>query len=311
MSKNQLRKLNFYFSIINLLKQTSNLKLIQNKLNISKQNLNYYIRRLKEKGIIKSKGYGFWELTEKSKNLTNHSNFLPKDFIRGHAYVWKIKFPKEIRGWENRIEILRKNNINFKLVGAKLNTPRIKALGRKVWLCNENLRIYEKKDKSYYGSNSIESKKQAFEELMQIVRVIENKLKIKLKPLIFESVKEHYSLIKNDLAIEHNKKGIILRISDEDGEWLLIDDSLEQGGELENVGKKSLVTNNKMQRWWNEHKATNFDVTPNFILNSLAGLIQVQSMNAENIIKHQNVLDEMLITMKKIQESLHEKNNKG
>ena len=49
------------------------------------------------------------------------------------------------------------------------------------------------------------------------------------------------------------------------------------------------------------------EVTPTFLMESIGGLIQVQQMNADNIIKHQRVLDEMLITLKLIQNNLETK----
>lgn len=136
------------------------------------------------------------------------------------------------------------------------------------------------------------------------MRVLERKLGVLIKPEHIYFKKEHYALIKNDLAIEHNQKGEIVRVSDELGEWLLIDDSLGEGGELENVGKKAYQTNIPMQKWWNDQKETGFKVTPSFITESLAGIVQVQQMNADNIVKHQKVLDEMLITLKQIRDNL-------
>ena len=65
-----------------------------------------------------------------------------------------------------------------------------------------------------------------------------------------------------------------MRIKDENGdEWLLIDDSLGEGGELETIGKKAYKTNPQLQKWWNEHKNTKFQVTPTFVLNGLNKLI--------------------------------------
>ena len=304
-SKKTTKKYNFYLTITNELKDKTNLTNIQKKLNISKQNLNYYLRQLKKKGFVYSKGYGWYELTEKGKNPTKYDIFLNKDSIRGHAYVWNVELPKKIKDWDKRLNIIKQKNINYKLVGALKTTPRIKALGRKVWLCNDHIRIFDIEKSSYYGKDAIESKKNSTLQLCRIIQVLENKLGFYFKPLNFEVRKEHYALIKNDLAIEHNKKGIILRIKDENNEeFLLIDDSLGQGGELENIGKKAFKTNIPMQKWWIENKDTNFKVTPNFILKSLGGLIQTQQMNADNIIKHQKVLDEMLKTLIKIQEKL-------
>ena len=272
----------FYFSIISSLKQSTNLTKIQEKLNISKQQLNYYLRELKKKGFISNKGYGWWELTKKGKNPTEYGIFLNKDSIRGHAYVWNVILKKKPKDWNKRIEILKNKNINHKLVGAMKNIPRIKALGRKVWLCNDHLRIFDMEKSSYYGEDAIESKKNALLQVFRIIQVLENKLGFYLKDVKIDFRKEHYALIKNDLAIDHNQKGIILRIKDENGdEFLLIDDSLSMGGELENVGKKAFQTNIPMQKWWIDNKKNNFEVTPTFILNGFNKLTNAVSSNQQ------------------------------
>jgi biotin operon repressor len=283
--KNQPIKKDFYLTILNALKQTTNLSKIRKDLSISKQNLNYYLRRLKKEGLVENDSYGSWRLTKESKNPSNHRKLLRKDSIRGHGVVVTISFP-EIKGWENRINILKSKGIHFKLVGAKETTPRIKILGRKVWLCNKSIRIYDKPDESYYGLNAIQSRVLAFNEFKKIVSILENKLGIKLNPSDIQFKKEHFALIKNDLAIEHNQKGDILRVADDSGEWLVVDDSLGQGGELETIGKKALVTNVPMQKWWNDMKETKFEVTPKFILNSINQVTQNQMMFNQNIESH-------------------------
>jgi predicted transcriptional regulator len=276
------KKENFYLPIINFLKTSTNLTKLQEKLNIPRQNLNYYLRELKKRGIIEQKGKGWYELIKGCKNSTKYGKLLVKDSIRGHAYVLEVKLQKEIKDWDKRIEILKNKKVNYKLVGAKLDIPRIKVLGRKVWLCKDHLRIFDKKDMSYYGNNAKESRNKAISELKLIVGILEKKLGVLIKPSDIYIRKEHYALIKNDLAIEENKKGNIWRISDEYGEWLLIDDSLEQGGELENVGKSSYKINIPMQKWWNDNKRTNFEVTPTFLMESLNKVIQVQKVEVEN-----------------------------
>jgi len=259
-SKNSTKKNDFYLSILSYLKYSTNLKKLRNKLNLSKQQLNYYLRRLKKKGLIKNTSYGLWELTKQSKNSTKYEIPLSKDISRGHAYIINIYPEKLPKNWKNRLKIIKNKNINYKLVGAKQTTPRIKILGRKIWLCNNHIRIFDKKDQSYYGINAIESKKQAYWEFYKIINTLENKLGFSLKPYEFNWKKEHYALIKNDLAIQENQNGNIMRISDQTGEWLLIDDSLEKGGELETIGKKSLPNNIKLQKWWNDWKNNNFDI---------------------------------------------------
>jgi biotin operon repressor len=292
MSKKSTGKNNFYLSVLNTLKDTTDLTKIREKLGISKQNLNYYLRELKKKQLIMNRSDGRWELVKSSKNLTKYGSFLPKDFIRAHAYIIEVKLPK-IEKWEKRIEILEEKKINYKLVGALKQTPRIIVMNRKVWLCNDHLRIFDKKNESYYGDHAIEGRKQAFWTFFKIIKIIENKFGILIRPFNFEWRKEHYSFIKNDLAIDQNQKGIIWRISDESGEWLLIDDSLGEGGELENTGKEAFMTNPKMQKWWNEEKETNFEVGPKFILKVMNGIQQNQLIYSENIKTHIKAIQDL------------------
>lgn len=277
-------KTNFYLSILNELKISTNLSSIQEKLKISKQQLNYFLVKLKKGNYIIQKGRGWYEVN-KSKNLTNYDSFLSKDTIRGHGFVWKINIPK-IKDWENRIEVLKKNNIHFNLVGAKENTPRIKVLGRKVWLCNGSIRVFDKGGSSYFGTNAVESRNSALNEIKLIIGVLMRKLNIYINPSSIHIQKNHYALIKNDLAIEENKRGNIIRISDEDGEWLLVDDSNEEGGELENVGKKAFTTNIPMSKWWNNQKETNFQVTPTFVLESLNKLTNITAQNQIQLLEY-------------------------
>lgn len=313
-SKNMTKKKNFYLPILNLLNETTNLTKIQNTLGISKQNLNYYLRQLKRKGIIINSSSGSWEVLKDSKNMTKYGELLSKDTIRGHAYVIDLKLPKEIKGWDDRIEILKKKDIHFKLVGALKDIPRIKALGRKVWLCKDKIKIFDTPESSYYGVNAIESRKLAFYEFKKIINVISNKLGIKLNPIDLDWRKEHLAFIKNDLAIEENRRGNIIRISDEFGEWLIVDDSMEKGGELENIGKKSLVTNIHMQKWWNENKETNFGVGAKFtlegfgkvqdalqkltdnmlILTNQVGILKEENTRLKNQLNVKNPLDNQL-----------------
>jgi predicted transcriptional regulator len=301
ISKNSTSKKNFYLLVLGCLKESTNLSKIIKELSISKQQLNYYLRGLKKQGFIYDKGNGWWELTPKGKNPTKYGNFYEKDSIRGHAYVWNVKITKEIKNWYRRIEILEKNKINYVLVGTLKNIPRIKILGRKIWLCNDHFRIFDIEKSSYYGKDAIESRNNSALQVLRIIQGLESKLGVSLKPYQYEFRKEHYALIKNDLAIDHNNKGIIVRIKDENNEeFLLMDDSLEEGGELENVGKKAYKTNIPMQKWWIDQKNTNFKVTPTFLLENLNKLTQVQLIEQQNkaeysrdLVQHKNAIKQM------------------
>ena len=322
----------FYLTVFNLLKNGKNPAKIKKELNISKQALNYYLSSLKHSGFIRKIGYGTWEVKVKevkerwlkdplptSKNLKQkvykvptNKNLKQKIEVRGHAFIWSIKLPEEIKNWDKRIEILSKNGIDFKLVGISKKTPRIWIDNKKVWLGNKTITIFE--TGSFYAKNSIDSRKYAVISLIETLKKIERKLNINLHPYMFRPSREHFGLIKNDLAIQCNRNKEKIHIRDDIEEWLLIDDS-EGLGELETIGSKALTRNIQVQNWWNDLKKHNFELTSSKTLemfalsNNLIGQVtQNQLMNAENIKKHQKVLDDMLITLREIRNNLKYRN---
>lgn len=285
---------NFYLSVLELLKQGKNPSAISKELSTSKQKVNYYIRQLKNEGVIQKKGYGTWEVKQVKISGSNTLSQIKE--IRGHAFIWNLKIKKGL----NLKEKLINSNLEYKKVSR--GQLRLFINNKKVWIGNKTITVFE--HLSFYGRNSIESRKYAVVALLEVIHALENKLNINLSPYGIKPKREHYGMIRNDLAIQCNRNNekIVIR-DDKEGEWLWIDDSLGIG-ELETGGTKALVRSKQVQDWWNDKKENGFKVTDTFIMNSLAGLIQVQQMNADNIIKHQKVLDEMLLTLKLIQNDL-------
>jgi len=262
---------NFYFILINLLKQGKNPSAISKTMKVSKQNINYHIRKLKSKGIVQKKGYGTWEV----KNITSNmlSSLPNKKEIRGHAFIWTVKLNKEYN-WE---ELLR--TTKHKLIRSSI--PRLIINNKKIWLGKKTITIYE--NRSFYAINPIESRKYAVVSLLEVLDALQNKLKINLKPYIFKPAREHYGMIKNDLARQYNRQGKKLHIKDDiEGIWLWIDDS-ESLAELET---KNIVRSKQVQNWWNNHKKHDFKVDSDFVLRNMNDLIQDRLFWAEHQKSH-------------------------
>jgi len=261
---------------------------------VSKQKISYYIRKLKEEGLIKKIGYGVWETNFYLNQVANS--------VRGHAFMWKVKNPKRFN-WEN---LTKKRKI--KITKQRNKTIRIILNERKIWLCEKNIIIYE--PESFFGRTSIETKKFAVLRLLKIINKLEENLGISLKHkegYIFKVARQHYSLVKNSLAIQCNENGEKINVYNKEGLWFLIDNSYNLE-EAETVNPNTaMIDNIGVQNYFNSHKETGWKVTPKFTLQTINGLTRTQVMNAENIVKHQRVLDEMLITLKKIQKSLDAK----
>jgi len=305
-SKDVTLKQDFYFTILDLLKKEKNPSQISRELGISKQRVSYYTTRLKKMGYIQKISNGVWEV--KISDLKDASQNQPKQ-IRGHAFIWKVKIPQQIgKNWK---KILINSKIDIKTTKRRIIRAFINK--RKVWFGKNNIIVYE--PHSFYGENSIESRKYAVISLLETLQIISNKIHINLKKMPFTASREHYGLVRNELAKQLNRKGEKLIIRDDlDGEWLWVDDS-ESLGELETGGKgitrDRAFLNKQVQSWWNEQKETGFKITPKFLLEILNGhnnqigqIVQNQEIFDKNISLHQSVLEEIRDAVRELKETM-------
>lgn len=295
---------NFYLTILELLKEGKNPTQISKELNISKQKISYYTTTLKQLGFIEKKGYGVWNILKSKKIDLEHAIKWKDKKIRGHAFIWKVK-SKQF----NWINLLNKNNITYSLVRGY--TPRIFINNQKVWLCKDSIIVYD--NHSFYGSNAIESRKYAVYGLKSILEALSKQLSISLGKYIFRPSREHYGMIKNELARQCNEKGEKIIVKDDlDGEWLWIDDSEGMLGELETGGKgitkDRAGLNLEVQNWWNNHKETNFKVTPTFLLESINQVTQNQLMFNQNFESHIEAIQTLSSAVKELQNEVRRLN---
>lgn len=240
-------KVNFYLTVYYHISQGLNPSQIARKYKCSESKISYYIRALKDNKLIKRVGYGTWKTTE--KQLKNYHkvggqnfNFLKK--VRGHNFQFKIIIPRNIINWDRRIEYLQKNNIPFNLVGNKGSIISINFKNKKIWLCKKSIIIYYPRDMSFFGKSAKESINNSIHELHTLVSQIEGFLGVNLKikgKYLFKVTRNHYALIKNELAGYYINQGKKIEIRTEEGElWALIDNSYNLK-ELEAVNPKTAV----------------------------------------------------------------------
>jgi len=271
---------------------------------ISKQKLHYYLRKLKDEGLIVKKGYGVWE-TNFYSNQVGH-------MVRGHGFMWKVKLHHHFQ-WKN---ILLKKKIPFK--EQKNKTIRIIVNERKIWLGQKNIIIYE--PASFFGRNSIESKKFAVLKLLKLLGVLEAKFGLSLKGkegYTFKVRRQHYALIKNALAIQCNEAGEKIQVYNKEGLWFLVDNSYNLE-EAETVHKDSAMLDNLgIQKYFNSHKDTGFQVTPSFILDYMnkanhlmIGMQKNQMIFDSNMSSHLEVLQNIGKAITELKEEIKKINGK-
>ena len=224
--KKQYQNENFYFNILNLLENGLNLKQISNRLNITKQALNYYIKQLKENNNIQKVGYGTWQVISKEvKKDTMYGKS-----IRSHAFRFKLIPKQEI--YFKILKTLPSKNIEFKQVGINKKTISFKFKKQTIWVCSNNtIDIIFRSGESFYSNSAKQGYSKAFYKALNLAYSLQNKLNIDLSywkgNFKLKVLKQHYSLIKNELASELRNRGVnYVEIKDNLGIiWCLCDNS--------------------------------------------------------------------------------------
>jgi hypothetical protein len=269
--------------IISEIKSGKNPSKISKENNIKKQTLNNYIRQLKKDGVLKKIGYGSWEVLKEVSLSTKATKPQYEKQIRGHAFNWKIKLQKNYN-WERKLDNAK---MPYQLVGVNNSTPRIIFNNKKVWLTKTGLVIYE--PQSFFSKSSLTSKGMAVWELDKTIKMLGKCLKIDTAHYLFTTSREHYGLVKNELAKQYNDKGEKLYIRDDKGLWMWIDDS-HSLSELETNEPKN---SRGVQNWYNDMKKTDFQVTPSFLLETINGVAQNQVMFDKNFQSHLEVINKL------------------
>jgi DNA-binding transcriptional ArsR family regulator len=298
--QNQLGSSNLNLFVFNHLKAGLRPSKICKQFGLKKTTVQYHLSMLKQAGLIEKVGYGVWEIikdfNEKevqkttrvtSRQLWANLNLFRQDKVRGHAFQFKINLP-ELRNWKNREKLFLKKDIKFEplLIGGINRGQKLEFKGRKIWLTDKSIIIYEKS--SYLADTSKESQERAIQDMLALMKSLEKHLQANFKTgryYKFKVSRQHYSLVKNALAQQYDKEGNKLQVYNEDGLWFLIDNSYNLH-EAETVHPKTSVEDNKkVQDYFNGVKKLE-DYTPQFVVNTMQGIQQNQVFFAQNIESH-------------------------
>ncbi len=287
--------------ILTHIKEGLSPSMISKKYNIPKQTLSYSVNKLKKFGCIEKEGYGVWKYIKPLKEVRNQPKGNIRDKsgtyqkqIRGHAFIWKIEFFENIL-WE---KFIKKSNINYQLICNK-RVFRIVLHNRKIWLTKKGMIIYEPID--FLGGSSFQVKGTAVFEMDKLVKSLLKKLKIRFTPYKFTTSREHYAMVKNKLAKQYNdKKEKLFVYGEYGGVWLWIDHS-HGVHELETKDPK---ISRQIQKWYNSHKKTNFDVTPEFVLNAINKNAENLEYHAENMRSHVGATKDLTKATKTLNKNL-------
>ena len=208
---------------------------------ISKSRCNYHTKPFLKEGLIEKRGYGVWCLTKKGETLLNTKQLqklsldtlvVPgglskskKQIIRGHGFMWKLKFPEKAHcDLDYRKRLLKRNKRDY----IELNNKNLKISIRdhKVHLGLRAAIVYFNPDISYYGKSALDSYKEALLEFNKVIKVIEGiySKSLRIRDLYkFKVCKNHYGDLNNEFAIHYKNKGKFVRVYDNGKEWLVMD----------------------------------------------------------------------------------------
>ena len=279
MVSNKILRLNLVISEIEKGKSPAQ---ISREQDINKKTIQNYLRELQKLGILEKKGYGVWEVnSERKKGLNPTSRqsdtsikTSTKREIRGHAFIWKIEFIDPIN-WGSIVKRYSKKTLTFQLMKHN-KIIRTIFKNRKIWLGLRGMTIYEPID--FMGKSSFEVKGRAVFEMDLLIKDFLRHIGVNFRPYRFTTSREHYGIVKNELARQYNDKKEKMMIRSEDGTlWMWIDDS-KGLGELEN---DEPTINRQVQNFWNSHKAQQFKVDADFTLNAINKLTAFQTKQVE------------------------------
>ncbi len=271
--------------IISKMKEGMSPSKIAFKYNIPKQTMQHSVKKLKDLGCIEKVGYAAWKVlkevpTQPKGSLKGDRDFSIKE-IRGHAFIWKIEFVQPY-DWEKVIKAYKKKKLTFNLIGSPgRQIPRAIFDGRKTWFTKRGLTIYEAMD--FLGKSSFQVKGTAVFEMDRLIKRLLRELGLKFKQYRFTTSREHYGMIKNELARQFNDRKEKMLVRGEDGTaWLWIDDS-KGLGELE-TGEPNV--SRQVQNFWNDHKKHGFKMNASVISEGFQESAKQIQKNAEHLEFH-------------------------
>jgi hypothetical protein len=296
MEKEKEVKVNdFYLTIFELLKQGLNPSKISKQLNISKQRINFYIRRFKRDKLIKKVGYGTWEVQTSKNPAPAHL----KLEVRGHNYAFRIPL-KELRNWDKRKEILEKRKIPF--IELKNKVLRIIYKKHKVWLSDKAIIIFFPENKSYYAETSEKAEDQAVYEFKLLTNGLFRLIGIGLDKFEYNIIKNHYSLTENELAKDYYQKKKKLDLISKGHKWGLIDNS-HNLHEFETISKTAKSDDKIVQTFFNDLK-NNDPPTNSQLATHIDRVVSVQEMFDKNLVSHIEAIKTLSKTIDELRETV-------
>jgi len=288
--------------------------LLWKKKTLTRRQVDYALTKLKRSGFVRKIAYGTWENVAENYSKRTHKKvkkvhrvgklhtleeFTKKpDSVRCHGITATIKIPR-LSGWNKREDVLKKLEIKYKRIP---QGQRISFMDTKVWLCKDSIVFYLPYE--WFADKAVQAKRQAMYDLITIIKKLEKRLKVgdngfKVgKGYKIKFSRQHYSLIRNALARQYDKEKNKLFVYDDNGLWLIVDNSYNLH-ELETVHPETAVTDNeKVQAFFNGLKTT--PITPQFITETMGKIANEQLMYRNDLMEYGQKIAAHAVSIEKL-----------
>lgn len=291
----------FYLTIIDYIKNGSNPAKICSDLDISKQNLNYYISPLKKQGLIENIGYGVWkyhsekEVKEGSKNL--RGVHIPKPMSQ-ESNKWRY------HSLELEIRPYYFSKKYYKLLETR-GGHSIKIGNWKYVLYYKKIIIWLEAFKDFESTNKEESIRFCNLDFNKILPKIENDTGAK----IIKDRRSSIKLLKHHLAYTNapewevvTEKDVFITFKDNGKVWLQYDRS-KGINEREYVSKECVDYSDNLERQLNELKKPETPTNTEM----MKFLIQERTLFAKDLREHNKLLKNINKAANKLNKMAKEK----
>jgi len=232
---NSSKRKNKQAILLEYLSNYKSYKDISKALNIGKSAISRAFKRYINKGWInqdRALTDDGLHLIKDTHSSIKYVNNIKPDEVRGHAFVFVLQKPSKIKKWNQFQTFLELKNIKFKKISPTIDGERIIINSKKIWRTRRGFVFYMGKNQSYRGSDAYESFNKVLLDVFDIIHQLEKIMGVSLRGTNgyqLRCSRSHFSLMKNALAMEYNKKKKKFYVYDTKGMWFVIDDSFHLG----------------------------------------------------------------------------------
>lgn len=291
------------FETLKMLQQNHSVSEISRYRKVSRQAVYKKLSSLIKKGLVTKDDYGVYNLTQKGIEGL-HSLVGLRYKLRQHNLHFKIKIQESPKNWNLRRQELRQLPYFNKTLKLKNNEQELFNFGKlQIKTTSKSIII---KMPTIYSKSWESSLIQSIQILEDCIPKIEEMFKVKLIRGFRADIKvisNEYAIIQSTLAKLYRSEGSRIYLTGDDGKiWLITDFSFSED-ELEVIHPDKATDDlDAIAPFFNDLRKN--PTTLSNIREETIGVLNTAKALVQNEVKHQRVLDEILLTFKRVNERL-------